>query len=371
MTKLISSKKYKAVYHNKLKDGDVTYYIYYRDANRKQKRLRVGKKSEGVTEAYCHQLKTQIVSSQKSGEFLPPSVHPQHQQKTITLNDVADFYFDNQSTKSKQKWLNKYNLRIRNLIGGKDINTIGIDEMESLRSSLLEMNLSPTTVNCYIDIVSAICNYALQKAVYNGKNPAKLIKKLRVDNRRERFLSKTEITELLEYLQPNPTLLLFTKLSLSTGGRLQTILNIRKRDVDLENGIITLKDFKNNSSYYGYITDDDLTELLLKRMLLIGNNDYVVRENGIKNISRYISRKMSSAFFALFNYDLDETDKDYRKNKVVIHTLRHTFCSFLGINGVSPFEIKQLSNHKSLSMVERYVKLNPNSGKDKVVGLYS
>jgi len=193
-----------------------------------------------------------------------------------------------------------------------------------------------------------------------------LIKKLKVDNKRERFLSLTEIDDLIDYVKYDFTLYLFTKLSLSVGGRLQTILNVKKRDIDLENRIITLKDFKNDSTYNGYISD-----LLQQRMSIVGSNDYLVREDGISNISRYISRKMSLVFYDLFNYDLDETDKDYRKHKVVIHTLRHTMLSHLGLNGVSPFEIKQLSNHKSLSMVERYVKLNPKSGKDKIEKLYT
>jgi site-specific recombinase XerD len=141
--------------------------------------------------------------------------------------------------------------------------------------------------------------------------------------------------------------------------------------VDLENGIITLNDFKNDSTYNGYITDDDLLELLINRMSIIGHNDFIVKENGIKDTQKYISRRLSSIFYDLFNYDIDESESDYRKYKVVSHTLRYTFCSHLGLNGVSPFEIKKLSNHKSLKMVERYVKLDPMSGKDKVENLYS
>lgn len=38
---------------------------------------------------------------------------------------------------------------------------------------------------------------------------------------------------------------------------------------------------------------------------------------------------------------------------------------------MSPLVIKRLSNHKTMSMVERYAKLNPTAGKDEVVGLYS
>jgi len=80
--------------------------------------------------------------------------------------------------------------------------------------------------------------------------------------------------------------------------------------------------------------------------------------------------KINVYYWNYVSYKLIKDEKDYRKYKVVIHTLRHTVLSHLGLNGVSPFEIKQLSNHKSLSMVEKYVKLNPDSGKDKIKNLF-
>jgi integrase len=235
---------------------------------------------------------------------------------------------------------------------------------------MVDKKLSNTTINNYFDIVSAICNYGIVKKIYKGHNPTKLIKKLKVDNTRERFLSKSEVSDLLENIKSNFVIYLFVKLSLSTGGRISTILNIKKRDINLENGIITLKDFKNETTYSGYICDDELHQLLKKRMDVISSNDYIVREDGIKDINTYLSRKLSGVFYDLLNSDIDEDEIDYRKHKVVIHTLRHTVLSHLGINGVSPFEIKKLSNHKSLSMVERYVKLNPDSGKDKIQNLF-
>ncbi len=116
-----------------------------------------------------------------------------------------------------------------------------------------------------------------------------MIRKLRVDNIREKFLNNNEITVLLKRVEPNPLLYLFSKLALSTGGCLQTILDITKRDIDLENGIITLKDHKNNSTYKGYICDEELADLLQFRMSLIGNNDFVLYENGISDVRRHIS----------------------------------------------------------------------------------
>ena len=70
----------------------------------------------------------------------------------------------------------------------------------------------------------------------------------------------------------------------------------------------------------------------------------------------------------LFNIGIDLED---RKNKVVIHTLRHTFASHLAINGTPIFTIQKLMNHKDIKMTLRYAKLAPDSGKEMVLDLYS
>jgi site-specific recombinase XerD len=45
------------------------------------------------------------------------------------------------------------------------------------------------------------------------------------------------------------------------------------------------------------------------------------------------------------------------KGKHGPHLLRHTFCTRLHQKGVSPFVIKDLAGHKSLSTTMRYVKI--------------
>jgi site-specific recombinase XerD len=69
----------------------------------------------------------------------------------------------------------------------------------------------------------------------------------------------------------------------------------------------------------------------------------------------------------LFNTNVDSKD---RQNRVVIHTLRHTFASHLAINGTPIYTIQKLMNHRDINMTLRYAKLAPDSGKDFVSGLY-
>jgi integrase len=69
----------------------------------------------------------------------------------------------------------------------------------------------------------------------------------------------------------------------------------------------------------------------------------------------------------LFNSELDTKDT---KNRLVIHSLRHTFASHLAINETPIFTIQKLMNHKDIKMTMRYAKLAPDSGLIQVQELY-
>lgn len=77
-------------------------------------------------------------------------------------------------------------------------------------------------------------------------------------------------------------------------------------------------------------------------------------------------KRLRSILDELFNKGIDNSD---RKNKVVIHTLRHTFASHLAINGTPIFTIQKLMNHKDIKMTMRYAKLAPDSGREAVINL--
>lgn len=363
----IKSKRFEGVYQYVLQSGDISYHITYKDNDNKTVKKKIGKKSEGVTESYCSQIRSETIMKLRNDE-LPPKIAIQKKQNVVTLDSLSEYYFETKDSKSKNKFEGKYKLRIKDVLGNKDVRYFTENDFKKFQQILLKDNLSPHTVNCYIDIVSAIISYSIQKKNYVGKNLTHLAEKLKVDNRRERILSKSEVGDLLESVDDNWILNLFVRLSLSIGGRISTILNIKKCDVDLENRMFTLKDFKNNSTYYGYINDDILYELIKNRMDMIGDNDLLLSSSDYSDMERYIGREMNSIYYYLFNHKLE--NQNDRKNKVVNHTLRHTVLSHLAMNGESVYTIKSISNHKSISMLERYVKLNPIIGKKPMENLW-
>ena len=165
---------------------------------------------------------------------------------------------------------------------------------------------------------------------------------------------------------------LFTSIALNTGARVGTILNIKLKDIDLSNMTINLYDFKNESSYIGFINEEledkiciyfkyPLEKLRLK--FVLGD-----REKFIFPINRtVITRKLKAILDELFNYSLA---KDDRKNRAVVHTLRHTFASHLAINGTPLPIIQKLMNHKSIEMTMRYAKLLPDTGREFTSNLW-
>ena len=76
---------------------------------------------------------------------------------------------------------------------------------------------------------------------------------------------------------------------------------------------------------------------------------------------------MINEIIDLFNVDLGVRDT---KNRVVIHTLRHTFASQLAIAGVPILTIQKLMNHADIAQTMRYAKLAPDQGIEAVKVLY-
>ncbi len=137
-----------------------------------------------------------------------------------------------------------------------------------------------------------------------------------------------------------------------TGMRKQEILSLKWKQIDLENGYIDLPDTKNNTSAKIPINET------------------------IKNVLSNIQRRLDIPF-VFFNeitgQRQNEIHYSFRKAleraKITdfrFHDLRHTFGSYLAMNGVTLPALKQLMRHSDISMTMRYIHLMPSYTKDAV-----
>jgi integrase len=342
---------------------DKTYYIRYKDKDNKDKEIKIGKYSEGFRENYCNQLRNEIITKQRIGEE-PPAAARNKRKKILSIETISENYFSerkegqNKGTdKSNYKnYISPYfkTLDFENI--SKDDIQVFTNQLKKTKSLIKKDLISDKTINNILNFLKALIKYAFRND-YIKNDFSKYIQLLEIDNARERFLTKDEIKLLFEYSKDDETLYLLFKLALNTGGRLATLLNIHKKDIDFTHDLITLKDFKNNSTYKAFLTDD-LKVLLEKRVNSLKPNDMLFTSNP--------ERRLRAKLDELFNKDIDDND---RKNKIVFHSLRHTFASHLAINGTPIFTIQKLMNHKDIRMTLRYAKLSPDSGRKSILNL--
>jgi len=385
----IKSKKYNGVYLNHLLSGDITYTVTYKDEHDRKVFYKIGKKSEGITEVFAYNKRNEFINQVRLGE--DPLAHKK-KKSIIILDSLSKVYFDDKrcmicgnckkfiqlsddnkktsttlvcnNRKVKHQY-NKYVKHLQHKFGKTNVASMKKDDIQKLRQSLQAQEKAASTINGIIQLFSTIINYSIKQKDLKIINPCVGISKLSTDSERERYLTTSEVNLLLSQFSDSRALL-FVKLSLSTGGRLKSILYIKKKNVNLSHNTITLKDFKNGNTYNGFISDE-LVEILKKHIAHLKADDYIIGGKSKPLSNNALSVTIRPKLNELFNEGLESNDS---KNRVVIHTLRHTFASHLAINGTPIFTIQKLMNHKDIKMTMRYAKLAPDSGMDMVKELY-
>lgn len=377
MAAYVNSKKYEGVQYYLKANGTKSYYVRYKDEYSKLKRVKIGDDSEGITEVYCRNKRIEILNAQNLGEQ-PPKIVKNHRKKIITLNEVANKYFSSKdNTTSTHERLSKYNKHISPALGEFAIKSIKKSNLEHLQKEIVERKkLSKKTANMIIELFSTIFNHGFNSELYEVANPAKKVARYKIENSRERFLRKQEIQELYKETikydsQKNNGIFLelFVKLALTTGARANSILNIKKKDIDLQSDIIRIVDFKRSSivysGYIGKVTRELLEECLAK----LNFNDYVVsfNNNGELVSLRKIQTRLKPILDKLFNEGLETDD---RINRIVVHSFRHTFASQLAIANISIRRIQELMNHADIRQTMKYAKLQDEENKKAVQDVF-
>jgi len=227
----------------------------------------------------------------------------------------------------------------------------------------MKQGFAQATVKHVLVLVRQIINKAISWGMWSGENPIKKVKLPTLNNRRERFLTKAEMGKVLKALQIiSPLVHDIALLSLHTGMRAGEMFSLKWSHIDIENGLIHIADPKNKRSRKAFMTST------IKDMFAsykIGKpEDFVFRSTRGKKIN-----EVSHTFDRVVkDLKINEGIKDPRQ-KVVFHTLRHTFASWLAIQGTPILTIKELMGHQSLAMTERYSHLSPDHKKQAIEGI--
>ncbi|GBC62951.1 site-specific integrase [Desulfonema ishimotonii] len=292
------------------------------------------------------------------------------QEEEDRLNSITfgqffrDSYLpDAKQNKKERSWQtekNFFRMWISPTIGKKRLSEVSVADLERIRNKMLYADLSPRTVQYCLATIRQIYNRAKTLRIFTGENPATLIKTPKIDNKRQRFLTREEADRLLGHLkyrslQTHDMALL----SLHCGLRAGEIFSLTWDCIDFENDQIFLRDTKNGKNRYAYMTGP-AREMLMNRRGKKASG-YVFKSRNGKKIT-----EMSGTYKrAVEAVGLNDNITDYRQ-KVVFHTLRHTFASWHVQDGIPLFTVAKLMGHSSTAMTERYSHLAPNDMKNAV-----
>ncbi len=245
-----------------------------------------------------------------------------------------------------KKWLDP-------VIGQIPLRDIKPFTLEKIKKNILDAGRSPRTLQYVLATFRQVWNMARRDGLVAGDTPTRSIKKPKVDNRRVRFLSHQEADTLLSVLQEkDATAYNMALLSLHTGLRMGEITGLKWSHIDMERGIIRVMNPKGGVGRAVFMTErvkamfEGLTQGEPEGLIFTRTTGEPLKE-------------MPRIFFEVvagLEFNKGITDP---RQKVVAHTLRHTFASWHVMAGTDIYTLKELLGHSVIQMTERYSHLAP------------
>lgn len=332
---------------------DLCFYITYKTPDGKKVWEKLGWRSEKMTAALASSVRGERLQQMRIGDSVV--IKSKNKGRGMTFGE-AWAIFD-------EKWLpniknpdderNRYKRYLEELFGDRPLKDISILELEEFKASLIKKDFAAATIRLIMGDIRRVYNKLEEWELYSGPMPANKIKTPKVDNARSRFLTPDEAQTLLQAVKKrSQTWHDIAFVSLHTGMRLSEVLELRRQDINLNSKIIHIDGKTGRRS----VPMNEQIYVLFKGALADASSALVFTGK-FGNQIRPDSATNSFAE-AVKDAELNPPNVD-RRHKVVFHTLRHTYCSWLAMDGVPLYVIGEMVGHSSTQMTKRYSHLCP------------
>lgn len=318
--------------------GSGIWWIRWTDQIGKEHREKIGSKSNAL------KVYTKRKEDARAGKKLGPL-----NRRPVTVADLLDQLLPEILLGKKPKGIKAYEKHAafwRKKLGGDVAADVQPGDIEKIKAKLLaDSTLAPATVNRSLTFLRRLFTLAVrdQKVLVNPLAQGR-VKQMREANRRERFLSEEEETQI-QAATPRDFWLMI-HLGLHTGLRRGEQLGLRREHVDRARKLLNLVDTKAGEQQFARLNSVGLS--ILDEVLASHNSDWVFpgRDGGERDGSA-VSRRFKKLCNRLGIED------------VSWHTLRHTYISRLAMLGTPLPTLQKFARHKSIQMTLRYAHLCP------------
>jgi site-specific recombinase XerD len=321
------------------------YYLYYTDE--KGMRKSVTTKSSNKKNA----LEFLINFKNKRQKSIVPTIKPL--EKFSDLEEKVMQYVRNNFRKGTQNiYLFAFKSFIK-ILGDKQLNEITSHDIEYYKSCRLK-EVSPTTCNININTLKSIFNIG-KKFGWCIHNPVKGIKKLKIPQKERLSMNDKEIATLLKEVKKDTTMRNIILFGLYTGCRLNELLYLQWKDIDLKEKVIHIRnkeDFKTKTGKTRMIPFGEKLYSVINKMLQIDKNVIKLYSPDIYLFSKPDNEKYSDSYTThRFKYYIRKAGLP---EKYHFHCLRHTFITNCIKSGINVNYVQALAGHSELKTTLGY-----------------
>lgn len=354
---------------------DIGYVIDFYDAQGKRQRKTVGWASGGMTAALANQIRMRTINAARSESAVPDEaadLAPREEAPDLSFNDAWQRY--------KLEWMEAHGKAVQNEeslvrthlndICALPLQSITAYRIDSLMNNMRAKGLSVQYIRLAVGLVRRIMRRMRSWGLYDGPDPFQTVRMPVLNNSRQRYLTPDEARNLLAELQTrSKQTWLMALVSLHCGLRFGEIAALTHGDINFEDGTLYVKESKSGRARHAVMTPEvmealrEIPQSYHTALLFPGRNGEpmpaksctfgrAVDAVGLNNTGRMITLPDGKT--------APEKIKDARQ-KVVFHTLRHTYASWLAMAGERELSLADLLGHTSTAMTKRYTHLMENA----------
>ena len=325
------------------KESNKCYWIeYYLDGQRKRERI-------GHSKLAAENRLREVQTAKVEGRYIKNV-----KGIKLTLGELRDWYMSLSEVKNLATY-NTLHSRIGHpvrIIGeSKYASSLSLDDIEHYRlvrsqeESHWKKNstISPATINKEISAFKSMLNIAVKYKKIES-NPIQKAALIKVDNVRERIISKEEFDALLEHAPRHLKSILI--MAFYQPMRKEEIIGLTWDEVDLAEGMIKLTARRTKGKKEGRsIPIHPMVNQMLKKLPSPMHTDRVFL---------YLDTEGKYRPFKWFQRSWANALKRAGLKDVVFHDFRHTAITNLRKAGTHHSVIMKMSGHKTMAMFHRY-----------------
>ncbi|HPH06973.1 MAG TPA: tyrosine-type recombinase/integrase [Methylotenera sp.] len=327
--------------------GQGTYYYRYKDVNAHTQTKKLGR-SNDVTLAEARNQAKALRAEVALGAN--PRAEEKARKLVITFDTLFTEHYLPYVKPRKRSWDRDeelYRLRIKDVFGSKRLNQITRLQIQTFHSGLIAEGLAAATANHHAKLIRHMLNLACEWQMLDI-NPASRIHMFEEDNKQERYMNDTQLSNLLEVLRTDScrSVCLITMFLLATGCRLGEVLSATWSQVDKDKRVFRVLASNSKSKRMRPVPLNDTALEVLNQLDTEGTYEHL-----------FINKKTEKPYVNIAKV-WEKLRAKAGLPHLRLHDLRHQAASNLINSGSSLYIVQQILGHSDPSVTQRYAHLS-------------